>query len=267
MTRACIAGLTSGMPRQHARDRRDRHLGEHAPPRACSPGRGAGVARRRRAGGARSAARPSRPCLFTRRRGGGRCSPGRAPSRARAVGQLDPAVHERRPVGDQVPPDRVALGVEALDVGPVRDRARAGARRPAAPRGGPSATPNAAPSRRPGATRSGRPTTTRRSCRRRSRPSTIRSRQPPAENSLWPGADADAAAMAARRASRGGRCASGTAPRTSAGRVLDEPDELDRLRRRPALVGVGHQHEVGAGRLARAPEALARPPPASGRRP
>src|SRR5215475_9461958 len=42
------------------------------------------------------------------------------PAEPRPVGQLDHPVHEGRPIPDEVSPDRVAVGVEALHVGAVR---------------------------------------------------------------------------------------------------------------------------------------------------
>ena len=44
------------------------------------------------------------------------------PAEPGRVAQLDRAALEPRPVGDEVPPDRVAVGMEALDEGAVRDR-------------------------------------------------------------------------------------------------------------------------------------------------
>src|SRR4030081_3480481 len=44
------------------------------------------------------------------------------PAEPRRVTQLDRAPLEPRPIGDEVPPDRVAVGMEALDEGSVRDR-------------------------------------------------------------------------------------------------------------------------------------------------
>ena len=105
---------------------------------------------------------------------------------------------------------------------------RADARRPAAPRGGPSATSKAAPSRRPAATRSGRRPRTRRSCRRRSRPSTIRSRQPPAENSLWPGAHGEPAIERTSRIARRSLCQRHGSSNQRRSQVRDEAREASR---------------------------------------
>ena len=92
------------------------------------------------------------------------------PAETRRLGQLEHAVDERRPVRDEVPPDRVAVGVEALDDGPVRDRGDQVRGDLRAPRGGPSRRRTSTRSRPPAAIPVGPPTTTRRSCRCRSRP-------------------------------------------------------------------------------------------------
>ena len=159
--RRASRGLTSGCPETtRETEEIETHARSATSRIAARAGRAAAV---RRAPGALAQAR---------RPGGSRCSPGRAPSRGPgASDSSSQPSRERRPVGDQVPPDRVAVGVEALD-----DRCRAGssASRCAATCGS-SWWPicdveGVAPSRRPAATPSGRPTRRRRSCRRRSRP-------------------------------------------------------------------------------------------------
>ena len=71
--------------------------------------------------------------LEPRRRATGRSRPGRQtvrldvvgielPPEPGPVGQCHLPVDDRRPVGDQVPPDRIALGAEHLEKRPVRDR-------------------------------------------------------------------------------------------------------------------------------------------------
>ena len=203
---------------------------------------------------------------------GRRCTAPRSPSRAgcRSRAARGGGVGRRagRWTGPERPEERVTLLVEALHEGVVRDATPAGARRPAAPRDGPSSTPYAA-AQAGGLAPDGRAARPRGvEVARRWRPPRSGRGARRASSRSGPAATRDAGLVAAHRASSARSLVQrqGSSNQRMS-RSADEAAELDRLGPLVALVGVDHDGEVGARRLARDAHPRGVLAPGSGRRP
>ena len=159
------------------------------------------------------------------------------PAETGGVGEGHVPVDDGRLVGDQAPPDRVAIALERLHERPVRDRGQQVAAPPAAPRGGPSRTSKASaiPATRRHSV--GPPDHDASKLQTSIAPSTIRSRQPLCGELALPGADAPRGRRSrTSRMARRSLCQPQGSSNQCRSSVGDQRDEAQCLLGRPALV-------------------------------